>query len=74
MRFCSAPNCSRPVFSTDKITGKGYQARLEWNEKGGVDLIADEAGVWTVAKFPITKYFESSVKTGFDVYGNPENK
>ncbi len=49
------------------------QARLEWNERGGVDFVADIKGPWKIIPFTpksgITKYFTPAYQPGIDPYG-----
>ena len=58
----------------DKTLLQTIQARLEWNEQGGVDWFADEGGSWKIVTSPIPRnpvvtYFKSNRIFGIDPYG-----
>jgi hypothetical protein len=57
----------------DKTLLQTIQARLEWNERGSVDWVADENGPWKIVpwvpKSGLTQYFIPTYQPGIDIYG-----
>jgi len=52
------------------------QARLERNESGSINFVADENGPWKIiksfnSKHPLVTYFKPDYIQGFDQYGSP---
>lgn len=52
------------------------QARLEFNERGKVEAIQDENGLYKIVSnmnSGLIRYFESAYQAGIDKYGNIKN-